>query len=85
MQQGDSAIRYFEVTDESPYVHFLNIYQSSDPQRGIGWMPKRGLNVNTCEIARYLLAMRYFLLSQVLVLILMEGLVFTRPKCNRML
>lgn len=51
--KGDSAIRYFEVTDESPYVHFLNIYQSSDPQRGIGWMPKRGLNVNTCEIARF--------------------------------
>jgi len=25
---------------------------SSDPQRGIGFMPKRGLNVNICEIAR---------------------------------
>lgn len=51
--KGDSAIRYLEVTDESPYVHFLNTYQSSDPQRGIGWMPKRGLNVNSCEIARF--------------------------------
>lgn len=51
--KGDSAIRYFEVTDESPFVHFLNTYQSSDPQRGIGWMPKRGLNVNSCEIARF--------------------------------
>ena len=50
--QGDSVIRYFEVTDEAPYVHYLNLYQSSDPQRGIGWMPKRGLNVNHCEIAR---------------------------------
>lgn len=53
-------IRYLEVTDEAPYVHFLSMYQSSDPQRGIGWMPKRGLNVNACEIARYqFLGIRY--------------------------
>jgi coronin-1B/1C/6 len=51
--KGDSVIRYFEVTDEAPYVHYLNAYQSSDPQRGIGWMPKRGVNVNACEIARF--------------------------------
>lgn len=51
--KGDSAIKYVEITDESPYVHFLSQYQSSDPQRGIGWMPKRGLNVNVCEIARF--------------------------------
>lgn len=51
--KGDSAIKYFEVTDDAPYVHFLATYQSSDPQRGIGWMPKRGLNVNSCEIARF--------------------------------
>lgn len=50
--QGDSQIRYFEVNDDAPYVHYLNSYQSSDPQRGIGFMPKRGVNVNICEIAR---------------------------------
>lgn len=51
--RGDSIIRYYEVTDEAPYVHFLNLYQSKDAQRGFGWMPKRGLNVNNCEIARF--------------------------------
>ncbi|ESN94086.1 hypothetical protein HELRODRAFT_115162 [Helobdella robusta] len=51
--KGDSAIRYFEITDEAPYIHYLNTYQSNEPQRGIGWMPKRGLNVNNCEIARF--------------------------------
>jgi hypothetical protein len=51
--QGDSAIRYFEYTPEAPYIHFLSMYSSSDPQRGIGNMPKRGLNISTCEIARY--------------------------------
>lgn len=51
--KGDSVIRYFEITEESPYVHYLNAYQSSDPQRGIGYMPKRGLDVDHCEIARF--------------------------------
>ncbi|VEL29224.1 unnamed protein product [Protopolystoma xenopodis] len=51
--KGDSTIRYFEITDEEPYVHFINMLTSSDPQRGMGWMPKRGLDVNQNEIARF--------------------------------
>ncbi|XP_037115633.1 coronin-B-like isoform X1 [Syngnathus acus] len=51
--KGDSSIRYFEVTDEDPYVHYLNSYISKESQRGMGCMPKRGLDVNKCEIARY--------------------------------
>lgn len=50
--QGDSSIRYFEVTDEAPYVHYLSIYTSKESQKGMGYMPKRGLEVNKCEIAR---------------------------------
>lgn len=50
--QGDSSIRYFEITAEAPYIHFLNTFTSKEPQRGMGWMPKRGLDVNKCEIAR---------------------------------
>lgn len=46
-------IRYFEVTAESPYVHFISTFQSPDPQRGICMMPKRGCNVAACEIARF--------------------------------
>ena len=52
ISQGDSVIRYFEITDESPYVHYLNCYQSSEPQRGMGMLPKRAVNVNNCEITR---------------------------------
>ncbi|XP_041095889.1 coronin-1C-A isoform X1 [Polyodon spathula] len=51
--KGDSSIRYFEVTEETPYVHFLNTYSSKEPQRGMGYMPKRGLDVNKCEISRF--------------------------------
>jgi len=50
--KGDSVIRYFEITDESPYVHYINTLQSPEPQRGIGMMPKRGCDVNQCEIAK---------------------------------
>lgn len=34
-------------------MHFINTFQSSDPQRGMGMMPKRGCDVNTCEIAKF--------------------------------
>ncbi|XP_076867418.1 uncharacterized protein coro1cb isoform X2 [Brachyhypopomus gauderio] len=51
--KGDSSIRYFEITDEAPYVHYLNTFSSKEPQRGVGYMPKRGLDVNKCEIARF--------------------------------
>ncbi|CAG07210.1 unnamed protein product, partial [Tetraodon nigroviridis] len=50
--KGDSSIRYFEVTDEAPYVHYLSMYTSKESQKGMGYMPKRGLEVNKCEIAR---------------------------------
>lgn len=51
--KGDSTIRYFEITDESPYVHFLSLYSSKEPQRGAGFLCKRGVEVNKCEIARF--------------------------------
>jgi coronin-1B/1C/6 len=51
--KGDSVIRYFEITPEPPFVHYINTFQTPDPQRGIGLMPKRGCDVSTCEIARF--------------------------------
>ncbi|KAK3514492.1 hypothetical protein QTP70_018673, partial [Hemibagrus guttatus] len=51
--KGDSSIRYFEITEEAPYVHYLNTFTTKEPQRGMGYMPKRGLDVNKCEIARF--------------------------------
>uniref|UniRef100_A0A8I3WMG0 Coronin n=1 Tax=Callithrix jacchus TaxID=9483 RepID=A0A8I3WMG0_CALJA len=51
--KGDSSIRYFEITEEPPYIHFLNTFTSKEPQRGMGSMPKRGLEVSKCEIARF--------------------------------
>ncbi|KAA0720285.1 Coronin-1C Coronin-3 [Triplophysa tibetana] len=50
--KGDSSIRYFEITEEPPYVHYISTYSSKEPQRGMGFMPKRGVDVTKCEIAR---------------------------------
>ncbi|XP_040578676.1 coronin-1C-A [Lepeophtheirus salmonis] len=51
--KGDSVIRYFEITPEPPFVHYINTFQTPDPQRGIGMMGKRGVDVGTCEITRF--------------------------------
>ncbi|XP_035281999.1 coronin-1B [Anguilla anguilla] len=51
--KGDCTIRYFEVTEEPPYVHFLSLHSSKEPQRGAGFLSKRGVDVNKCEIARF--------------------------------
>lgn len=51
--KGDGNIRYYEITDEPPYIHFLNQFLSGNPQRGLGFMPKRGLKTSTCEIFRF--------------------------------
>ncbi|KAK3842897.1 MAG: hypothetical protein J3R72DRAFT_367396 [Linnemannia gamsii] len=48
--KGDGNIRYYEYENDEMFV--LSEYSSNVPQRGLGFMPKRGLNVNDCEIAR---------------------------------
>lgn len=61
--QGDSTIKYYEINDEEPYVHWLSTYSSNVSQRGLGYMPKRGCDVTNCEIARYvfiILCFSYF-------------------------
>ncbi|XP_041435931.1 coronin-2A-like isoform X2 [Xenopus laevis] len=51
--KGDGNIRYYEVCPQKPYFQYLNEYRSSLPQKGIGALPKRGVNVSTCEVFRF--------------------------------
>ena len=51
--KGDGNIRYYELTDSDPYIHYLSEYKSSAPQRGLGSIPKRGLDVTKNEIFRF--------------------------------
>jgi len=50
--KGDGNIRYYEFVQEPPYLFYLTEYKSNEPQRGLGFLPKRALNVAECEIAR---------------------------------
>uniref|UniRef100_A0A3B3I0L8 Coronin n=1 Tax=Oryzias latipes TaxID=8090 RepID=A0A3B3I0L8_ORYLA len=51
--QGDGNIRYFEITTEKPYVQYLTEFRSPAPQKGLGVMPKHGLDVAACEVFRF--------------------------------
>lgn len=50
--QGDGNMRYYEILPETPYAQYLNTYVTSNPQRGMGCMPKRFLNHKDCEVMR---------------------------------
>jgi hypothetical protein len=52
--KGDGNIRYYEIVDEDPYIYFLSEFKSATPQRGMGMIPKLGVDVSVCEIARLL-------------------------------
>ncbi|KAJ5369706.1 uncharacterized protein N7496_005798 [Penicillium cataractarum] len=48
--RGDGNIRYFEL--ENDKFEFLSEYKSADPQRGVAFMPKRGVNMHENEVTR---------------------------------
>ncbi|KAL2912462.1 Coronin-like protein crn1 [Polyrhizophydium stewartii] len=50
--KGDGNIRYYEWTDDDKGLFPLSEYKSSDPLRGIGFLPKRACAINEVEIAR---------------------------------
>lgn len=49
-QFSDGNIRYFEY--ENDKFEFLSEYKSGDPQRGLAFMPKRGVNIHQNEVVR---------------------------------
>ena len=49
---SDGNIRYYEYENDNLFP--LAEYKSSDPQRGMCFLPRRGLSVSDCEIARAL-------------------------------
>jgi len=52
--KGDTSIKFFEITDESPFCHFLTEYKSIVMQVGIAFLHKTMCDVRDVEIARVL-------------------------------
>lgn len=50
MASSDGNIRYFEY--ENGKFEFLSEYKSADPQRGMAFLPKRGVNTHENEVMR---------------------------------
>ncbi|KAH6579796.1 hypothetical protein BASA61_010031 [Batrachochytrium salamandrivorans] len=50
--KGDGNIRYYEWSDDDKGLFPLSEYKSSDPLRGIAFLPKRAVATNEVEIAR---------------------------------
>jgi coronin-1B/1C/6 len=48
--KGDGNIRYYEYENDNLYA--LDEHKSSDPQRGMCFVPRRAVNTSECEIAR---------------------------------
>ncbi|KAH9275768.1 hypothetical protein BASA83_001570 [Batrachochytrium salamandrivorans] len=50
--KGDGNIRYYEWSDDDKGLFPLSEYKSSDPLRGIAFLPKHAVATNEVEIAR---------------------------------
>jgi coronin-1B/1C/6 len=48
--KGDGNIRYFEYDNDK--FEYLSEYKSADPQRGVAFLPKRGVNMHENEVMR---------------------------------
>lgn len=48
--KGDGNIRYFEYANDK--FEYLSEYKSTEPQRGIAFLPKRGVNLKENEVMR---------------------------------
>jgi len=49
--KGDGNIRYYEWIEEEKFLFPLSEFKSSDPLRGLCFLPKRSCQINECEVA----------------------------------
>jgi coronin-1B/1C/6 len=52
--KGDGNIRYYEFVDENPWCFAISEFRSTSSAKGMAMIPKRGLDVMSCEISRLL-------------------------------
>lgn len=51
--KGESAISFFQYNPESPnLIDYLHAFKGKEPQKGFSMMPKRFLDVMTCEVMK---------------------------------
>jgi coronin-1B/1C/6 len=51
--KGESAVSFFQYSPHSPnLIDFLHSYKGKEPQKGFSFLPKRVLDVMSCEVMR---------------------------------
>lgn len=50
--KGDCSIRYYELTEESPYFYFIDETRFGNPTRGMTTLPRRLCNTARCEVLK---------------------------------
>ena len=51
--RGDGNVRFYEILPEAPWVFYLSEFVSGTPHRSLAVLPKRGVDVMSCEITRF--------------------------------
>mmetsp|Transcript_20148 Transcript_20148/g.33283 ORF Transcript_20148/g.33283 Transcript_20148/m.33283 type:complete len:442 (+) Transcript_20148:885-2210(+) len=52
--KGDGNIRYYELTDDSPFQYHVGEYRGASPAKGLAMLPKRTCDVSRCEVTKFL-------------------------------
>ncbi len=54
--KGDGNIRYYELDTSAEKLELFELsqFKSNEPQKGLAMVPKRALDIKSCEIARFL-------------------------------
>eukprot|EP00802_Teleaulax_amphioxeia_P011476 Tamp_11508.p1 GENE.Tamp_11508~~Tamp_11508.p1 ORF type:complete len:534 (+),score=136.96 Tamp_11508:23-1624(+) len=52
--KGDCNIRYYEIVDNEPHIHYVDQFTGKEPQRGLALCPKGVVDTTNCEVARFL-------------------------------
>jgi len=50
--KGDSTVRYFEMVNEEPHIHFISNYTDKQPLKAFDFLPKRGADVSTHSVMK---------------------------------
>jgi WD40 repeat protein len=50
--KGDGNIRYYEIVDEAPFIHYLDDFRSNSPHKGVCFLPKTSVDYMSCEVAQ---------------------------------
>jgi len=52
--KGDGTINYYELVNDDKKLYMLGTFRDTEPQKGGGWVAKKGLDVWRCEVGRFL-------------------------------